>query len=63
MVATAVHSVTVVFWKETAFPFWRDTDRRWNRNAADVFRHCSDNDNNNNNIIIIIIIKIVHKVQ
>ena len=34
MVAMALHSVTVMFWKETAFPFWRAMDRRWNRNAV-----------------------------
>jgi len=30
MVATAPHSVIMVFWKETAFPRWRAMERRWN---------------------------------
>jgi len=39
MVATTLqrlHSVTMVFWKETAFPFWRAMDRHWNRNAVSL---------------------------
>jgi len=36
MVATALHSVTTVFLKETALPFWRAMDRRWNRNAVSL---------------------------
>ena len=28
MVATASHSVTIVLWKETAFPLWRAMDKR-----------------------------------
>jgi len=34
MVATALHSVIMVFWKKTTVPFWRAMDRRWNRNAV-----------------------------
>jgi len=45
MVATAIYSVTVVLWKETAFPFWRAMESRWKRNV----------------IIIIIIIIIVFR--
>ena len=36
MVATTLHSVTMVFWKETTFPFWRAMDRRWNWNAVSL---------------------------
>jgi len=38
MVATTLHSVTMVFWKEIAyaFRFWRAMDRRWNRNAVSL---------------------------
>ena len=31
MVATAIYSVTMALWKETAFPFCRATERRWKR--------------------------------
>jgi len=34
--ATALHTVTMVYWKETAFPFWRAMDRCWNRNAVSL---------------------------
>jgi len=30
------HSVTIVLWKETAFPLWRAMDRRWKRNVVYV---------------------------
>jgi len=30
MVATAIYSVTMVLWKETAFPLCRAVERRWN---------------------------------
>ena len=29
MVATAIYSVTMVLWKETAFPLCRAMERRW----------------------------------
>jgi len=34
MVATAIYSVTMVLWKETAFPFCRAMERRWKRNVV-----------------------------
>jgi len=34
MVATAIYSVTMVLWKETAFPLCRDMERRWKRNVV-----------------------------
>jgi len=34
MVATAIYSVTMALWKETAFPFCRATERRWKRNVV-----------------------------
>jgi len=34
MVATAIYSVTMVFWKETAFPLCRAMERRWKRNVV-----------------------------
>jgi len=34
MVATAIYSVTMVLWKETTFPLWRATERRWKRNVV-----------------------------
>ena len=34
MVATAVYSVTMVLWKETAFPLYRAMERRWKRNVV-----------------------------
>jgi len=34
MVATAIYSVTMVLWKETAFPLCRAMERRWKRNAV-----------------------------
>ena len=40
MVATAIYSVTMVLWKETAFPFCRAMERRWKRNV--VFRDSGD---------------------
>ena len=36
MVATAIYSVIVVLWKETAFPLCKAMERRWKKNA--VFR-------------------------
>ena len=33
MVATAIYSVTMVLWKETAFPLCRAMERRWKRNV------------------------------
>jgi len=32
MVATAIYSVTMALWKETAFPLCRAMERRWKRN-------------------------------
>jgi len=29
MVATAIYSVTMVLWKETAFPLYRAMEKRW----------------------------------
>jgi len=34
MVATAIYSVTMVLWKETAFPLCRATESRWKRNVV-----------------------------
>ena len=34
MVATAIYSVTMVLWKEIAFPLCRATERRWKRNVV-----------------------------
>ena len=34
MVATAIYSVTMVLWKETAFPLCRAIEKRWNRNVV-----------------------------
>ena len=34
MVATAIYSVTMVLWKETAFPLCRAMERRWKRNVV-----------------------------
>ena len=34
MVATAIYSATMVLWKETAFPLYRATERRWKRNVV-----------------------------
>ena len=34
MVATAIYSVTMVLWKETAFPLYRAVERRWKRNVV-----------------------------
>ena len=34
MVATAIYSVTMVLWKETAFPLCRVMERRWKRNVV-----------------------------
>jgi len=36
MVAKADYSVTMVLWKETAFPLCRAIERRWNRNAVSM---------------------------
>ena len=30
------HSVTIVWWKDTAFPLWRAMVRRWNRNVVSL---------------------------
>jgi len=32
--ATVIYSVTMVLWKETAFPLWRAMERRWKRNVC-----------------------------
>ena len=32
--ATAIYSVTMVLWKETAFPLCRAMERRWKRNVV-----------------------------
>ena len=34
MVATAIYSVTMVLWKETAFPLCRTIEKHWNRNVV-----------------------------
>jgi len=34
MVATAIYSVTMVLWKETAFPLCRAIEKRWKRNVV-----------------------------
>jgi len=34
MAATAINSVTMVLWKETAFPLCRAMERRWKRNVV-----------------------------
>ena len=34
MVATAIYSVTMVLWKETAFPVCRAVEMRWKRNVV-----------------------------
>ena len=34
MVATAIYSVTMVLWKETALPLCRAMERRWKRNVV-----------------------------
>ena len=34
MVATAIYSVTIVLWKETAFPLCIAIEKRWNRNVV-----------------------------
>ena len=34
MVAMAIYSVTMVLWKETAFPLCRAMERRWKRNVV-----------------------------
>jgi len=36
MVAAASYSVTVMLWKETAFPLWRAMDKRWRRNDVSL---------------------------
>ena len=33
-IATAIYSVTMVLWKETAFPLCRAMERRWKRNVV-----------------------------
>jgi len=39
MVAKADYSVTMVLWKETAFPLCRAIERRWNRNAVSMMSY------------------------
>ena len=34
MVAMTIYSVTMVLWKETAFPLCRAMERRWKRNVV-----------------------------
>ena len=34
MVATAIYSVAMVLWKETAFPLCRAMEKRWKRNVV-----------------------------
>jgi len=34
MVATAIYSVTMVLWRESAFPLCRGMERRWKRNVV-----------------------------
>ena len=34
MVATAIYSVTMVLWKETAFPLCRAMEKCWKRNVV-----------------------------
>ena len=40
LVATAPHSVIMVFWKETAFPRWRAMERRWNKKVVSEVLWC-----------------------
>jgi len=43
MVATAIYSVTMVLWKETAFPLCRAMERRWKKCCLPgVFRDSGD---------------------
>jgi len=37
MVATAIYSVTMVLWKETAFPLCRATEKRWKMNVVSYY--------------------------
>ena len=34
MIATAIYSVTMVLWKETAFPLCRTMERRWKKKLS-----------------------------
>jgi len=43
-VATAIYSVTMVLWKETAFPPWRAIGRRWKRNVVSSGVFCNSGD-------------------
>jgi len=36
MATTALHSVIMMFWKETAFHLCRAMDRRWNENVVSL---------------------------
>jgi len=54
MVAMAIYSVTMVLWKETAFPLRRAMERRWKRNVVSRVSSIS---------IIIIIIKDMYIAQ
>jgi len=36
MAATEIYSVTMVLWKETAFPLCRAMERRWKRNDVSL---------------------------
>ena len=36
MIVTAVYYVTMVLWKETAFPLWRAMERHWKRNVVSL---------------------------
>jgi len=44
MVATAIYSVTMLLWKETAFPLCRAMERRWKRNVVSRVYFCDSGD-------------------
>ena len=39
MAAAAIYSVTMVLWKETAFPLYRAMEKRWKRNIVYLSYH------------------------
>ena len=57
MVATAIYSVTMVLWKETAFPLCRAMERGWKKECCLPGVFC---DSGTPAIIIIIIIIIIY---
>ena len=44
MVAKAIYSVTMVLWKETAFPLCSAMERRWKRNVVSPGIFCDSGD-------------------